>query len=590
MLGLGGCEPPLPPASSAPPVNTSSATSAQAEPAPGGSSAAPPSAPLPLPRAGERAVHGRLGVVSSEDELASKVGRDVLAAGGNAVDAAVAMAFVLSVTHPVAGALGGGGFLLVRAPGGELGALDFREEAPSAITPARLARSTKRSAYGYASAPVPGLVAGLALARDRFGSRPLSELVAPARRLAKEGHELSARQAKVLGWFWDSFRDKPLRRLLGARNRPLKKGALLKQPALARTLAAIAERGADGFYRGSVAASIARAMARGGGLVTEEDLGRYRPRVRTPLRVAYRGLDVYTMPPPSMGGVALAGILSELATRPPLPPDAPDDAHAHALVEAARRAYADRRSVGADPEANDRAHLDALLGRLLEPEYHARRQPAFDPARATPSAAIKPLTDEPSGDESPETTHLSVVDREGWAVSLTLTLSAAFGARVLVPEIGVILSNALGAFSPQGVNVAAPGKRMASSMSPTLVVANGATVAVLGSPGGDTIPNTIAQILVSMVDRKATLEDAIDAPRIHHQHRPDRIRFERKRPPPQALLEALQRRGHEVRPGPDQGAANCIVLDPATGTAFGYADTRKGGLAIGPEELLGATP
>jgi len=529
-------------------------------------------------------------MVSSEDELASQVGRDVLAAGGNAVDAAVAMAFVLSVTHPVAGALGGGGFLLVRAPSGDVSALDFREEAPSAITPERLAQKTKRSAYGYASAPVPGLVAGLALARERFGSRPLAELVASARRLAEDGHELSARQAKVLGWFWNSVRDKPLRRLLGERNRPLKKGALLKQSALARTLGAIAERGADGFYRGPVAAAIARAMARGGGLVTEEDLSRYRPRERTPIRVVYRGLDVYTMPPPSMGGVALAGILSELSTRPPLPPDAPDDAHAHALVEAARRAYADRRSVGADPEANDRARLDPLLAKLLDPEYHAHRQPAFDPAHATPSSEVRPLTDEPSGDESPETTHLSVVDREGRAVSLTLTLSAAFGARVLVPEVGVILSNALGAFSPRGINVVAPGKRMASSMSPTLVVANGATVAVLGSPGGDTIPNTVAQLLVSMVDRGMTLEGAIDAPRLHHQHRPDRVRFERKRPPQQALLEALRRRGHEVRPGPDQGAANCIVLDPSTGTAFGYADTRKGGLATGPEDIFPTAP
>jgi gamma-glutamyltranspeptidase/glutathione hydrolase len=563
--------------------------SATGSPSASTSTAAPVPAAPPRPAlatGGKGVARGEHGMVSSEDVLASRVGAEILAAGGNAVDAAVAMGYVLAVTHHVAGSLGGGGFMVVRLAQGASYAVDFRETAPAGATAALNEQQLARGAHGYRSAPVPGVVAGLELARGRFGTLPRERLLAPAIALAEQGHPYSRRQAEVLAWHFARLHDPVLRAVLGrgrGHGKPIGAGDLLAQPRLADTLRAIAAQGEAGFYRGEVARRIAAAMKQHGGLVTEQDLAGYHAVVREPLRLDYRGYEVLTMPPPSMGGIALVSILQNLARVEP-PPAHGSAASLHLFVESARRAYADRRSVGADPDQVDRAVVAPLLARLLDPGYHASRQPPIDPARATPSSKIVPIAPLPPGAaESPETTHYSVVDAQGNVVACTTTLSAAFGAWVMVPETGVILSNAMGAFSPRGANVLAPGKRMASSMTPALLVQGGRTVAVLGSPGGDTIPGTVAQLVRNLVDDHLTLDQAIEAGRIHHQYLPDVVRLEKKRLPPAEVRAALARLGHRLEPSPlPLGDANCVLVDPVTSVAYGFADTRKGGLALGP--------
>ncbi|RLB61441.1 MAG: hypothetical protein DRI90_11365 [Deltaproteobacteria bacterium] len=256
----------------------------------------------------------------------------------------------------------------------------------------------------------------------------------------------------------------------------------------------------------------------------------------------------------------------------------------HLFIESARRAYADRRAIGADPDFVDEALVAPYRKRLLDLRYYAERKPQINRSKATPSAAITPIHGAgPIPPESPDTTHLSVVDLQGNAVSCTMTLSAAFGAWVVVPETGVLLSNAMGGFSPRGVNVLQPGKRMASSMTPTIVSSGHRTVAVLGSPGGDTIPNTVAQVLRNLADYDMTIDEAIGAGRIHHQFKPDAVRVEQKRSPEAKTLTALEALGHTIKPSPIPiGDVNGIVIDSDTGVAWGYADTRKGGLALGP--------
>jgi gamma-glutamyltranspeptidase/glutathione hydrolase len=554
---------------------------------------AQPSLAPPFKGGGSAAVASTNGMVSSEDPQATRIGVEVLAAGGNAIDAAVAVAYALSVTHHAAGGLGGGGFMIVHLASGETHAIDYREMAPAAATVKLNEKQLAAGAHGYLSAPVPGVVAGLNAARDRFGSKPLAELVAPAIALAKNGHSYGERQALVLSWFFKRVRRDPVLRALlgrgGKRERPLGRGQRLVQPDLAKTLLAIAAKGDDGFYKGEVARKIAKAMKRHGGLVTEKDLAAYRVKLREPLEVSYRGYTVHTMPPPSMGGIAVASILLGLA-QAGLPGRAdrqPGAAEAlHRFIESARRAYADRRSVGADPEFVDDA-VRALRKQLLDPSYYQTRTPPMDPTRATPSSALTPIHETSAAPESADTTHFSVVDAQGNAVACTTTLSAAFGAWVAVPGTGVLLSNAMGGFSPHGVNVLQPGKRMASSMSPTIVTSAGRVLAVVGSPGGDTIPGTVAQVLSNLIDHRMTIDEAIRHPRVHHQYLPDVVRTEKKNAPSDATMKALRSLGHSVEPSPVLlGDVNALVV--VDGKAYGFADTRKGGLALGPTSREGA--
>ncbi|MEO7328182.1 MAG: gamma-glutamyltransferase, partial [Minicystis sp.] len=463
--------------SSPPPIVASASTSATA--APSYPSPAAPDPPIALHAGGKNAARGDAGMVVSVETHATSVGLDVLKKGGNAVDAAVAVAYVLAVTHPSAGNIGGGGFMLVRLASGETSAVDFRETAPASATAARNKAMLDAGAIGYASAGVPGTVAGMSLALEKFGTRPLAELIAPAIALAKKGHKLGARQALVLGWNWDKIKKDPAARAVWGHGKdPWKQGDLVRQTDLARTLEAIAKEGPKGFYEGKVGEAIDRAMSAHGGLIAAADLKGYQAKLRAPLRFSYRGFEVETMPPPSMGGVAFAQIMLSLERQRAYEAPVDSGLSLHLFVEATRRAYAERRLVGADPDFMKPAFAPALLTRLLGGEHLETRKPAVDRDHATPSAAVgeaetalaKSLGDgslagAPAAAESPQTTHFSIVDAAGNAVSCTYTQSAAFGSKIIIPGTGVLLGNAMGGFSELGVNGIAPGKRMASSMT-----------------------------------------------------------------------------------------------------------------------------
>ena len=582
---------PAPPSSAFTPAPSASASAEAITPAEPSASAAaapayppppPPDPPIVLHPGGKGAVRGDAGLVTSVEINATLAGVDVLRKGGNAVDAAVAVAFALAVTHPSAGNIGGGGFMIVRGQDGATTAIDFRETAPAAATPEKNKAMLDAGAFGYASAAVPGTVAGLYLAHEKFGARPWAELVAPAIMLAKKGHKLGLRQGQVLGWTWDKLKKDPAARAtFGHGKEALKTGDLWKQPDLARTLEAIAKQGPKGFYEGPVAEKIEKAMKAHGGLITAADLLAYKAVIREPLRFSYRGFDVATMPPPSMGGIAFAEIM--LALERWRAHEAPADSglSLHLFVEASRRAYSERRLAGADPDFQPADATATLVARLLGGAHLETRKPPLDREHATPSAAIATAqTEEPS--ESPQTTHFSIVDAAGLAVSCTYTQSAAFGSKVVVPGTGILLANAMGAFSIIGPNALAPGKRMASSMTPTIVSRNGKLALVLGSPGGDTIPNTVAQVFRNLVDYGLTIDEAVAHPRIHHQYFPDKVRIERGNPPPRAALDDLVKRGHALTlDAIPMGDANEILIDPATGTAWGTIDKREGGKALG---------
>ena len=545
----------------------------------------PPAAPDPpivLHSGGKNAVRGEAGLVTSVEPNATAAGIQVLRHEGNAVDAAVAVAFALAVTHPSAGNIGGGGFMIVRRKDGETTAIDFREAAPAAATPEKNKAMLDGGAFGYASAAVPGTVAGLYLAHEKFGARPWAELVAPAINLAKKGHKLGLRQGQVLGWNWEKLKKDPVSRATyGHGKEALKTGDLWKQPDLARTLGAIAKDGSKGFYEGPIAAKIEKAMKAHGGLITAADLASYKAVLREPLRFSYRGFEVATMPPPSMGGVAFAEIMLSLERWRAYEAPADSGQSLHLFVEASRRAYAERRLAGADPDFQPPNATATLVARLLGGSHLETRKPPLDRDRATPSAAVASASaEEPA--ESPQTTHFSVVDAEGNAVSCTYSQSAAFGSKVIIPGTGVLLANAMGAFSIIGPNALAPGKRMASSMTPTIVSQGGKLALVLGSPGGDTIPNTVAQVFRNLVDHGLTIDEAVAHPRIHHQYFPDKVRVEKGNQPPRAALDDLIKRGHALDfDAIPMGDANEILIDPVTRAAWGTIDKREGGKAEG---------
>jgi gamma-glutamyltranspeptidase / glutathione hydrolase len=562
---------------SAAPIASASAVAAPTYPPP-----AAPDPPIVLHSGGKNAIRGEAGLVTSVEPNATAAGISILRHEGNAVDAAVAVAFALAVTHPSAGNLGGGGFMIVRRKNGETTAIDFREAAPAAATPEKNKAMLDGGAFGYASAATPGTVAGLYLAHEKFGARPWAELVAPAINLAKKGHKLGPRQGQVLAWNWEKLKKDPVARATyGHGKEALKTGDVWKQPDLARTLEAIAKDGPKGFYEGPVAAKIDKAMKAHGGLITAADLASYKAVLREPIRFSYRGFDVATMPPPSMGGVAFAEIMLSLERWHAYEAPADSGQSLHFFIEASRRAYAERRLAGADPDFQPADATATLVAKLLGGSHLETRKPPLDRDHATPSTTIaSAAAEEPA--ESPQTTHFSVVDAEGNAVSCTYTQSAAFGSKVVIPGTGVLLANAMGAFSIIGPNALAPGKRMASSMTPTIVSQNGKLALVLGSPGGDTIPNTVAQVFRNLVDYGLTIDEAVAHPRIHHQYFPDKVRIEKVNQPPKATLVDLVKRGHALDfDAISMGDANEILIDQATGTAWGTIDKREGGKATG---------
>ncbi len=537
----------------------------------------------PVIHAGEKANEHRSGVVVAVSQPGAEAGLAMLKQGGNAVDAAVATAFALAVTHPAAGNLGGGGFMLVHPPKGDPVVIDYRETAPAAATKDMFAKG--QSAFSHLVVGVPGTVRGLALAHQKFGKLPWKTLVQPAIELAEQGFVFDKHHANSLNNILDQAKDhaemqRVFRKPGGGK---WKTGEKLVQPDLAKTLKRIAEHGVDGFYAGPVADLIVQEMKAGGGLITKADLASYRAVEREPIRGTYRGYDVFGAPPPSSGGVSLVLMLHILETFDLKKHDRNSPETLHLLAETMRRAYADRARHLGDPA------FTKIPPHLTTPEHARKLAKEIDLAKATKSAAVAPdITLTPEGDS---TTHFSVVDKDGLAVSNTYTLEHSYGSRIVVKGAGFLLNNEMMDFNARpGVttraggigtepNLVAPGKRMLSSMTPTILAKDGKAVLVTGSPGGRTIINTVLNVVVNVVDYQMPLQQAVDAPRLHHQWLPDEIRFEGVKQHP-ATVEKLQAMGHRVVAN-RQGDAHSIWIDPKTGVRTGAADKRLSGHVAG---------
>jgi gamma-glutamyltranspeptidase/glutathione hydrolase len=522
-----------------------------------------------IPASAREPVRARRAMVVAQEPLAADVGAAVLKSGGNAVDAAVAVAFALAVTHPFAGNIGGGGFALIRFAGGHATFIDFREEAPGAASHDMYldaaGQPTRDSLEGWRAAGVPGTVRGLEMAHQKYGHKPWAELVQPAIDLAAQGFELSYSAAKslcdaspLLERFPDSKRI--FLRLNGRKASGCPEpGDKLVQPELAGTLARIARDGAQDFYAGETAQRLAVAMKANGGLITLEDLKNYRAVERPPLEGAYKGYGILTAPPPSSGGVALLEMLGMLEGTGYEKPGAGSAASAHYLAEVMRRAYADRAEFLGD---SDFVHIP--VKGLLNPRYLARLRSTIDPARATPSTLIG-HGDAPAF-EAGATTHFNVIDEQGNAVSLTYTLNGGYGNGVSVPGLGFLLNNEMDDFAAkpgtpnlfgliQGeANAIAPRKRPLSSMTPAIVTRGDKLYMVLGAPGGARIINGVLQVILNVLDWKMDVQQAVDQPRLHHQWKPDCIYLERGFSPDTIAL--LRQMGHEVEP--DAGAVASV--------------------------------
>ena len=528
------------------------------------------------------------GVVVSASEIASRIGAATLERGGNAVDATVATAFALAVTHPAVGNIGGGGFMLVHPADGRAAVMiDYRETAPAAATPDMYAKDCER--YGHRAVGVPGTLRGLELAHRKFGALQWRELVLPAVRLAGEGFALDAPAAESLNCI---LREAPdFEELVRVFGKPgggeWQGGDRLVQADLAATLQRIADDGPQAFYRGAIAKKIAAEMRRGGGLITRGDLAVYQAKLRTPVRGTYRGFTVYGPAPPSSGGICLVQMLGmlehyELRRRGRWSAET-----LHLMTEAMRRAYRDRaRYLGDSDFVEIPAHLTSR-------DYLAELVAGIDPARATPSEALAGGIQLAA--EGDSTTHFSIVDASGMAVANTYTLEQRYGSRVVVRGAGFLLNNEMGDFNPQpGVtnregqigtppNTIAPGKRMLSSMTPVIVAREGKVVLVTGSPGGRTIINTVLSIVLNTLEFDMDVRAAVDAPRIHHSWFPDRLMLEPAIHEKHGqVVKRLRAMGHDVAAeGRRIGRAHTIAVDPQSGRRTGAADRRVGGAAVG---------
>ena len=536
-----------------------------------------------------RAAHGMVG---SSEVHASQAGIEILKAGGNAVDAAVATGFALAVTHPEAGNIGGGGFMVIRLASGKETTIDYREKAPARATRDMFLDGqgnavNDRSRSGPLSCGVPGSVAGLALAEREYGKLTLAKVMAPAIALARDGFLVSRSLA-------DSFRraqprlskfPASLKAFYRDDGSPLREGDRLVQPDLARTLSLIASGGPRAFYRGAIADLVAREMAASGGLITKGDLAAYRPAERAPVTGTYHGYRVVSMPPPSSGGVGLLELLNILEPYPVSEYGANSARTMHVMIEAERRVYADRAQWLGDPD-----FFRVPVTGLISKTYAGRLRASIDPSHATPSADVRAGT--PRDFEPTETTHYSVVDADGSAVSTTTTLNGGFGNAEVVAGAGFLLNNEMDDFSARPnspnmfglvggeANAVAPGKRMLSSMTPTIVTRDGRTVLVLGSPGGSQIITTVLQVLLDVVDFKMNVQEAVDAPRFHHQWTPDVVEIEKDRFAPD-VLNALGALGHTTKVAKPMGEVYAIAVDPASGERWGASDPRADGATVG---------
>jgi gamma-glutamyltranspeptidase / glutathione hydrolase len=534
-------------------------------------------------------VHSRNAMVVAQEPLAADVGLAVLKSGGNAIDAAIAVGFALAVTHPSAGNIGGGGFMLVHMADGRTTFIDFREKAPAKSSRDMYldanGKLTKDSVVGWRAAGVPGSVRGLEYAHKKFGHKSWAELVDPALKLATDGFPVSYSLSqslkgegttKLLAQFPESKRI-----FLGAQY-----GDKLIQPELAETLKRIRDQGASDFYEGETAKRLVAAMEANGGLITLEDLKNYQAVERTPLRGHYRDYEIITAPPPSSGGIGILQMLAMLDGTGYEKSGAGSAAAIHYVAEVERRFYADRSEYFGDPD-----FYKVPIQKLLDPRYIASRRNSIDPQHATSSEQIRPGNLAPY--ESTETTHYEMVDNEGNAVAVTYTLNGAFGSGVTAPGLGFLLNNEMDDFAAkpgeenlfhliQGeANAIQPGKRPLSSMTPTMLLHGGKLYLMLGAPGGSRIINGVLNVILNIVDFHMNVQDAIDWPRVHHQWMPDQLVLEKGISPDTiALLRAM---GHTIAPydarSPEIARVEAILMDG--GWLQGGSDGRASGKAAG---------
>ncbi len=535
---------------------------------------------------------GPQGMVVTADRYASQIGVEILQSGGNAVDAAVAIGFALAVVHRQAGNLGGGGFMVIRFPDGSATTFDYREQAPGrAQRDMYLDQNgefvTELSTQGYLACGVPSSVAGLYAAQRKYGKLPWRQVVEPAIRLAEKGFIVGNGLSKSIRATAEQFRQFPASAAVFLpNNEPLQEGDLWRQKDLARTLKLIAKKGAEVFYRGEIANRIADDIVAHGGLITREDLAAYRAIERPPVTGSYRGYDIISMGPPSSGGLCLLEALNilqgfELQDLPPY-----SAASIHLIVETMKRVYADRAQFMGDAD-----FFPVPVATLISPDFAATRRQEISLEMATPANEIR------SGDiplpESSQTTHYSIVDAEGMAVATTTTLNGGFGAKVVVTGTGFLLNNEMDDFSAKPgtpnsygliggeANAIAPGKRMLSSMAPTIIVRDHQLWAVIGTPGGSTIISQVLVALLDMIDYHMTIAEAIHAPKFHHQWLPDQLVYE-----PYGIsadtIEKLKAMGHQpVAAHNGYGDLHGIQIEAKTGVRLGAADPRNEGVAFG---------
>ncbi|TKV69567.1 gamma-glutamyltransferase [Marinobacter panjinensis] len=525
------------------------------------------------------------GMVATSHTLATEVALKVLENGGNAMDAAVTAGFALAVTQPRSGNIGGGGFMLYAPGGGEaVEAIDYREKAPAAATETMFQDEDgnvvqNRSRFTHKAAGVPGTVAGLALALERQGTLPLKEALAPAIKLAREGFIVPGRFTEGLEEARGRLQRWPatLETFYKEDGSAWQPGERFRQPELADTLQRIADQGIEGFYQGQTAQLIVEEMQRHDGLITLDDLKNYQPKIRQPVHGSYRGHDIYSMSPPSSGGTHIVQILNILEGYPLADFGHNSAASIHHMAEAMKLAYADRAEFLGDTD-----FVEVPLKGLTSKAYGEALRKTIDAGKARPSAEIS--SGNPGAYESPETTHFSIVDRWGNAVSNTYTINFSYGSGITVSGAGFLLNNEMDDFSAKPgepnaygliggeANKVEPGKRMLSSMSPTIVRRDGRNYLVTGSPGGSRIITTTLQVLLNVIDHNMNIQSAVSAPRIHHQWLPDEIRIEQGISPDTVRL--LEEMGHKVVTGSAMGAIQSILID-SDGTLYGGADPRR---------------
>ena len=542
-------------------------------------------------------------MVASVHQLASRAGAQMMKSGGNAVDAAVATGFALAVVHPQAGNLGGGGFMLIRFADGKSHFIDYREKAPAAATANMYLDAQGNviedaSIIGYKAIGVPGSVAGMVYAEKKYGKLSLARVMAPAIKLAEEGFVLTAEDAG------DLQDDKPLRQFAESRRifqrdgNYYKAGEVLRQPDLARTLKRIAGN-PDDFYHGDLARELAASLRKGGGLITVDDLAHYEVKEREAVRGSYRGYEIISAPPPSSGGTTLIEILNILEGYDLAKFGGRSAQAIHLTLEAFRRAFFDRAEFLGDPDFSN-----IPVAQLIDKRYGAAWRESVDPKHASVSKdLVRPAIFSqleqyaaghlPSGAvaEPDQTTHYSVVDAEGNAVAVTTTLNDSFGSRVTAEGLGFLLNDEMDDFAAkQGVpnmfgliqgpaNAIGPGKRPLSAMAPTIVLKDGKLFLVLGSPGGPRIITTVANILMGVVDYGMNIQEAVNAPRFHHQWLPDVTRVESGFSPD--TIKQLEGMGHRVEARDSWSDGECVMVDPKRGERLGASDPRNNGRAIG---------